>query len=121
MVIHYAEPDDVVTYEIAGGAICSPRTSCCRMVAAGLPVLDTSSLGEPCKSCKKVDDMVATEFLRSRMGGKGSLTVGVGDKLVWTKSYGNAESETSLATNQDTVYRIGSITKMFTALCWSSL
>jgi len=92
-------------------------------VAAGwsqqgpVPVPGTSSLGEPCKSCKKIDDMVATEFLRSRMGGKGSLTVGVisGDKLVWTKSYGNAESETSLAANQGTVYRIGSITKMFTA------
>ena len=47
----------------------------------------------------------------------GSLTVGVvsGDKLMWTKSYGNAESVISLTANQDTVYRIGSITKMFTA------
>ena len=58
--------------------------------------------------------MVSGEFAQSPMG---SLTVGVvsGDKLVWSKSYGNAESEISLSANQDTVYRIGSITKMFTA------
>jgi CubicO group peptidase (beta-lactamase class C family) len=31
------------------------------------------------------------------------------------KSYGNADSERSLPANQDTAYRIGSITKMFTA------
>jgi CubicO group peptidase (beta-lactamase class C family) len=54
------------------------------------------------------------EFARSSMG---SLTVGVvsGDKLVWTRSYGNAKSKMRLPANQDTVYLIGSITKMFTA------
>jgi CubicO group peptidase (beta-lactamase class C family) len=62
----------------------------------------------------QIDELAATQFFRSRMG---SLTVGVvsGDKLVWTKSYGNAESPASLTANQDTEYRIGSITKMFTA------
>jgi CubicO group peptidase (beta-lactamase class C family) len=58
--------------------------------------------------------MAAGEFAESRMG---SVTVGVvfGDKLSWTKSYGNADSESSLTASKDTVYRIGSITKMFTA------
>jgi CubicO group peptidase (beta-lactamase class C family) len=81
---------------------------------APMPVLGTTSVGEPCGQCGQIDAMAAGEFARSRMG---SLTVGVvsGDKLVWTKSYGNAESEMSLTANQDTVYRIGSITKMFTA------
>jgi CubicO group peptidase (beta-lactamase class C family) len=78
------------------------------------PVLGTTSLGEPCRQCRQIDAMVSGEFARSPMG---SLTVGVvsGDKLVWTKSYGDAESVISLTANQDTVYRIGSITKMFTA------
>jgi CubicO group peptidase (beta-lactamase class C family) len=77
-------------------------------------VLNTTSLGEPCRQCAQIDALASGEFGRSPMG---SLTVGVvlGDKLVWTKSYGNADSEASLRANQDTVYRIGSITKMFTA------
>jgi CubicO group peptidase (beta-lactamase class C family) len=79
-----------------------------------LPVPGTTSAGEQCRQCGQIDAMASGEFAQSRMG---SLTVGVvsGDKLVWTKSYGNAESELSLTANQDTVYRIGSITKMFTA------
>jgi CubicO group peptidase (beta-lactamase class C family) len=96
---------------------------CCSLLApittgwaqqAPTPVLGTASLGEPCGQCKQIDAMVSGEFGRSPMG---SLTVGVvsGDKLVWTKSYGNAEAKVGLAANQDTVYRIGSITKMFTA------
>jgi CubicO group peptidase (beta-lactamase class C family) len=85
-----------------------------RAQQAPMPVLGTTSLGEPCGQCEQIDAMVSGEFAQSRVG---SLTVGLvsGDKLVWTKSYGNAESEISLTANQDTVYRIGSITKMFTA------
>jgi hypothetical protein len=71
---------------------------------APMPVLGTTSPGEPCRQCRQIDAMVSGEFARSPMG---SLTVGVvsGDKLVWTKSYGNAESKMSPAANQDTVYR----------------
>jgi CubicO group peptidase (beta-lactamase class C family) len=79
-----------------------------------MPGLATTSLGEQCKQCGQIDAMAAGDFAESGMG---SLTVGVvsGDKLVWTKSYGNADSELGLTANQNTVYRIGSITKMFTA------
>jgi CubicO group peptidase (beta-lactamase class C family) len=78
------------------------------------PGLATTQPGDRCSQCGQIDAMVAEEFAESRMG---SLTVGVvfGDKLVWTKSHGNADSERSLPANQDTAYRIGSITKMFTA------
>src|ERR1700761_7903365 len=74
---------------------------------APTPVLDTTSDGEACSPCGQIDAMASGDFARSPMG---SLTVGVvsGDKLVWTKSYGNADSKIGLAANQDTVYRIGS-------------
>jgi CubicO group peptidase (beta-lactamase class C family) len=78
------------------------------------PVPGSTSLGEPCSQCPQIDAMVSREFVQSPIG---SLTVGVvsGDKLVWTKSYGKAYPDLNLAANQDTVYRVGSITKMFTA------
>jgi CubicO group peptidase (beta-lactamase class C family) len=78
------------------------------------PVPGSTSLGEPCSQCPQIDAMVSREFVQSPIG---SLTVGVvsGDKLVWTKSYGKADPDLNLAANQDTVYRVGSITKMFTA------
>ena len=36
--------------------------------------------------------------------------------LVWTKSYGFADMSTRRLANRQSVYRIGSVTKMFTAL-----
>ena len=75
---------------------------------------NTTGTDEQCRQCKQINAMVSGEFARSPMG---SVTVGVvsGNKLVWTRSYDNAESETSESANQNTAYRIGSITKMFTA------
>ena len=48
----------------------------------------------------------------------GSLVVGIVDAgtLAWTKSWGEANTETRQAAADDTYYRIGSITKQFTAL-----
>jgi hypothetical protein len=62
-----------------------------------------------------IDTMIAEEFAKHPTG---SVTAGVvfGDQLVWTKSYGQADMEKKLPADKDTVYRIGSITKMFTAL-----
>lgn len=61
-------------------------------------------------------DAMATETYRAQS--VGGLTIGVvsGSKLVWTKSYGFADAEARRAPAADTVYRIGSITKQFTAL-----
>ena len=49
---------------------------------------------------------------------RASVTVGIvsGQSLMWSKSYGYADMEKKLAAAPDTVYRIGSITKQFTAL-----
>ena len=51
------------------------------------------------------------------------MTIGIvqGKDLVWTKSYGDADMERKLPADADTIYRIGSITKMFTALMLEQL
>lgn len=64
---------------------------------------------------EKIDAMAAAELAKDNIG---SVTVGVvsGQNLVWTKSYGMADMERKIPATRDTVYRIGSITKQFTAL-----
>jgi CubicO group peptidase (beta-lactamase class C family) len=62
-----------------------------------------------------VDSLASAEFARDSIG---SITIGIvsrGD-LVWTKSYGFADMTTRRLANRQTVYRIGSITKMFTGV-----
>jgi CubicO group peptidase (beta-lactamase class C family) len=70
--------------------------------------------------CAAIDFMVAAEFANHPIG---SVTIGVVYKsqLFWTKSYGNADMEKKLPADKDTIYRIGSITKMFTALMLEQL
>lgn len=70
--------------------------------------------------CAAIDSMVAAEFAKHPIG---SVTVGVvyKNQLFWTKSYGNADMEKKLPADKDTVYRIGSITKMFTAVMLEQL
>ncbi|MFI5105516.1 MAG: DUF3471 domain-containing protein, partial [Terriglobales bacterium] len=61
--------------------------------------------------CADIDAMAAAEFAKVPVG---SVTVGVvaGKELIWTKSYGQADMEKKIPADKDTVYRIGSITKM---------
>jgi D-alanyl-D-alanine carboxypeptidase len=67
-----------------------------------------------------VDSIVATEFARDSIA---SLTIGVvtARGLVWTKSYGFADMGTRRVADRGSVYRIGSITKMFTGLMLQQL
>ncbi len=68
----------------------------------------------------EIDSLVAAELAKRPVG---SVTAGVvsGKDLVWSKSYGEADIEKKIAADTDTVYRIGSITKMFTALMLEQL
>ena len=61
------------------------------------------------------DSLVSAEFAKDSIG---SITVGViaGSQLVWTRSVGFADMKTRRMANRNTVYRIGSITKPFTAV-----
>jgi CubicO group peptidase (beta-lactamase class C family) len=62
-----------------------------------------------------VDSLVSAEFAKDSIG---SITVGViaGSHLVWTRSIGFADMKARRLANRNTVYRIGSITKPFTAV-----
>jgi CubicO group peptidase (beta-lactamase class C family) len=68
----------------------------------------------------QIDDMVRGAFAVRPVG---SVTVGIvsGKDLVWTKTYGEADMEKHVKADKDTIYRIGSITKMFTALMLEQL
>jgi CubicO group peptidase (beta-lactamase class C family) len=64
--------------------------------------------------------MIAADFATRPVG---SVTAGVivGKQLIWSKSYGDADMGKKIPADIDTVYRIGSITKMFTALMLEQL
>ena len=72
-----------------------------------------SRLGVP--GLSGIDSLAAAEFAKDSIG---SITVGViaGSELVWTHSYGFADMKSRRVANRNTVYRIGSITKPFTAV-----
>ena len=63
----------------------------------------------------ELDTSIAAEFAKDGVGG---ISVGVvsGPTLVWSKHYGYAETEKKRVPTNDTAFRIGSITKQFTAL-----
>jgi CubicO group peptidase (beta-lactamase class C family) len=67
------------------------------------------------KGIEAADSLVSAEFAKDSIG---SITVGViaGSQLVWTRSVGFADMKTRRPANRRTVYRIGSITKPFTAV-----
>lgn len=64
---------------------------------------------------ERIDAQASKEFAKDSFA---SVTVGVvsGAGLVWTKSYGWADNEKKIPATSQTLYRIGSITKEFTAL-----
>jgi CubicO group peptidase (beta-lactamase class C family) len=69
---------------------------------------------------QKADQIFQAEYDSTKSG---SLTGGIiqGSKLVWSKSYGYANMEERKPANVDTIYRIGSITKQFTAIAFEQL
>ena len=67
------------------------------------------------KGIAAVDSLISAEFAKDSIG---SITVGViaGSQLAWTRSVGFADMKARRLANRNTVYRIGSITKPFTAV-----
>ena len=90
------------------------------MSLACVALLAKSAIGQtsPARAVKgldAVDSLVSAEFAKDSIG---SITVGViaGSQLVWTRSVGFADMKTRRLANRNTVYRIASITKPFTAV-----
>jgi CubicO group peptidase (beta-lactamase class C family) len=77
--------------------------------------LSQTSPAPAIKGLGAVDSLVSAEFAKDSIG---SITVGViaGSQLVWTRSVGFADMKARRLANRNTVYRIGSITKPFTAV-----
>jgi CubicO group peptidase (beta-lactamase class C family) len=86
------------------------------LLLASATAMDAQALArrvEP--ALQGIDSLAAAEFAKDSIG---SITVGVvaGGDLVWTKSYGFANIATRKFADRNTEYRIGSITKPFTAV-----
>lgn len=91
---------------------------CMTIVSSTMQVERASSQSTPARSVAGIaaaDSLVSAEFAKDSVG---SLTVGVvaGSQLVWTRSVGFADIKSGRRANRETVYRIGSITKPFTAV-----
>ncbi len=91
---------------------------CMAIVSGTAPVehaLSQSSLPRSVSGIAAVDSLVSAEFAKDSFG---SLTVGVvaGSQLVWTRSLGFADVKAHRRADRNTVYRIGSVTKPFTAV-----
>lgn len=84
------------------------------------PVVLEATVASLSPKIPQIDTLVAAELARRPVG---SVTAGVisGKQLIWSKSYGEADMEKKIAADTDTIYRIGSITKMFTALMLEQL
>jgi CubicO group peptidase (beta-lactamase class C family) len=67
------------------------------------------------KAFDQIDALTGEEFAKHPSAG---VTVGVVSPkgLAWTKSYGLADVDRQIPASRDTVYRIGAVTKQFTAL-----
>lgn len=64
---------------------------------------------------KKLDTLVGEEFAKDGIGGT-TVAIVKGGSLAWAKGYGLADIEARTPATATTVYRIGSITKPFTAV-----
>ncbi|MGQ0736773.1 MAG: serine hydrolase domain-containing protein [Acidobacteriota bacterium] len=85
------------------------------VLSLAVPISGRGQAPAPLGALTQIDAMAAAEFARNPVG---SVTIGVvsGANLVWTASYGLADMERKVPATKDTVYRIGSITKQFTAV-----
>jgi CubicO group peptidase (beta-lactamase class C family) len=86
------------------------------VLLAGLASAQTAPPPSPVDAAlAAIDARIAEAYGKDNVG---SVTAGVvvGPKLVWTRSYGFADMGSRKPAGRDSVYRIGSVTKQFTAL-----
>src|SRR5689334_4264775 len=95
------------------------RTTCCALAAIAFAFAASRAVAQAPRSIAplipRLDSLAAAEFAQDSIG---SITVGVirGSDLAWNRSYGYADMKGRRLADRHTVYRIGSITKPFTAV-----
>jgi CubicO group peptidase (beta-lactamase class C family) len=69
---------------------------------------------------KRIEELAATEFAKDNVG---SLSIGVitSSGKTWSKSFGSTTSSVVMPATERTLYRIGSMTKQFTAIMFVQL
>ena len=89
-------------------------------IAPGPTALGAQTSAIAPAALRSLDSLAAAEFARDSIAG---LTVGIVTErgLAWTRSYGLADIATRRRADRTTVYRIGSLTKMFTGLMLQQL
>ena len=84
-------------------------------VAAALAVTPSAQPAIDRQLADELDRFVAAEFARDPIGGT-TVALVKGNTVVWAKGYGVADIAAGTPATASTVYRIGSITKPFTAV-----
>lgn len=84
-------------------------------VAAALTVALSAQPTIDRSLAERLDTFVAAEFAKDPVGGA-TVALVKGSNVVWAKGYGVADIEARTPATAGTVYRIGSITKPFTAV-----
>lgn len=67
------------------------------------------------RAIQLIDSMTAAQYARDGVGGV-AVGVAVNDSLFWSQGYGWADAQRRIPTTSATVFRIGSVTKQFTAV-----
>jgi CubicO group peptidase (beta-lactamase class C family) len=96
----------------ARAAACVALSAALLTLRLGAQVQAPAALGS---ALAELDRELAAEFAADGVGGA-SLGVVLGPDLIWTRNFGVADVETNRPVTSDSAYRIGSITKQFTAL-----
>jgi len=93
--------------------VCVVSAACCVLLAEG--AAGQTLAARAVSGIETADSLLSAEFAKDSIG---SITVGVitGSQLAWTRSVGFADMKARRLANRNTVYRIGSITKPFTAV-----
>lgn len=74
----------------------------------------STQLTKYCELKEKLSSIISAEMKRHKITGV-SIAVNDDGKTVWSEGFGYSDKEERIAATPHTVYRIGSITKVFTA------
>ena len=81
--------------------------------ALGPLALSLASVPAAAQDAERMDEIVAASADKKEF--MGTALVAIGDEIVFDKAYGSADLEWNIANTTDTKFRIGSVTKQFTA------